>query len=187
MRYRKAILLACLAAILGNSQITTSYSSNQEHVLIHAAIDQFRLQIRVAQACAVRASHNELKEMCERQIAERRPKIDQLLSWSKQWQSTEIVEHRDILKAPAVKKVLVAKGPRFDVEYLKLMRVLNDEGQPMWAECKDRAAHEELRLFCSGMEPVRAAEVQQGDRLLSECCGAEKPSTARSKDSREPR
>lgn len=57
-------LFAIFVSVWSGPHVEAQSTRNQEHPIIHDMLDQVRMQLRVAQACTARASHNELEDFC---------------------------------------------------------------------------------------------------------------------------
>jgi hypothetical protein len=154
-----AIPVICAAAFL----FPLSFQGNQasDHPLLHDLIDDYRVTIAVAQACLDRNPDSELLALCKTSSQNLRSEAAQLESWSEQWYQTQIAEHRDLKKEPAVKAVLKAKSSKANSvireQMAKQYRVLLDR----LVGCKQTASHGQLTEFCKTEFVSIQAELSQ--------------------------
>jgi len=148
--------------IVAASSTANGFQPNRgsDHPLLHDLIDDYRATIALAQACLDRNPRQEIVNLCTTALRFR-AEAGKLEVWSEQWYQTEITEHRDVKKAPAVKAVLKAKSGKTNSvireQLSKQYGVLLDR----LGRCQQKALHADLSEFCrSESDRIRAEEAR---------------------------
>lgn len=120
--------------------------------------------IEMARSCVQKAVHEELKQFCTALSSTETEESKQLQAWLSQWygvrnqpqaQERATQGYRNFLKS-----VQTSTGPDFEQTFLAALRLHHHEGVSESQECQERAAHADLRTFCSRMISEQDQEIK---------------------------
>jgi uncharacterized protein (DUF305 family) len=150
-----------------------------EHQLIHTVIDADRLEVRMAEVCRVRASHEELRDACLITQESRTVEINQLQKWSESWYATTTTEHNDIRKDPKMKKLAAAKKANFDSVFVAQEIAEQELVLSTLNGCEESASHNELKEFCQRVRKSRLEQKQKFGTWISNGFQSSEPGNIR--------
>ncbi|MFC4012153.1 DUF305 domain-containing protein [Nonomuraea purpurea] len=127
--------------------------------------------IEMADAARTRASSKEVKKLAAKMSATRQAEVQTMRGWLSAW--GEPLPAADAAHASAggssdgdVKKLLAAKGPAFDKEFLTLMIAHHKEAMTMARAELDHGKNPQAKELAEKMEKTQEAEMEQMEKLL---------------------
>lgn len=123
--------------------------------------------IDMAQVCTQKATHAELKSLCENIISSQSQQKQQLQQWLQSWYGGKsdppagMMEKMQAQNVAMMAKLNAASANEFDHIFLVSMGQHHAEGVPEFQECVAHARHPELKTLCGKMEASQKQQITQ--------------------------
>lgn len=122
-------------------------------------IDHHAMAVEMAQMCLERASHEELRGLCEAITEAQTAEIAGMQGWLSGWYGASYAPAMNGMGTMQRLSRLI--GDDFEMAFLQSMIRHHRRAVMMAAQCLDRASHAELKGLCMNIVETQAAEIKQ--------------------------
>ena len=134
-------------------------------------IDHHHMAVMMAEMCLEKATHAELRALCENIRTAQMAEIEQMQSWLQDWYG---ISHEPEMK-PGDEKMMdrlaSLSGPEFEIEFMEMMIKHHEKAIKEARQCLDKAVHAELRTLCQNIITTQSAEIAQMQTWLCQWYG----------------
>ena len=122
-------------------------------------IDHHAMAVMTAEMCVARATHEELRALCQNIITTQSQEIEMMQSWLRDWYG--ISYEPRVKDGGQMKKLSSLFGAEFEIEFMRMMIEHHLKAIKEASACVERVYHEELRTLCENIITAQAAEIEQ--------------------------
>lgn len=165
-----ASIALAAASVLGGSVMTPApaaadapASSRQEArfetEFLKNMIDHHAMAVRMAQTCVNKATHDELRQMCQSIVDSQSAQIEQMQSWLQDWYG---ISHEPQLSAgdkQSMQRLESLSGAEYEIRFMRSMIRHHSRAVNEAERCLDRAAHAALLELCGTIKQSQSAEI----------------------------
>lgn len=134
-------------------------------------IDHHAAAVEMAELCVEKATHDELRMMCEDMIVEQTNEIEEMQTWLMDWYGVshepQISEENQMM----IEHLAMLEGDQFEIEFMQMMIEHHSMAVKEGVKCERRAYHDELQTMCHDMVDSQVAEIMQMQTWLCEWYG----------------
>ena len=146
----------------------TQSAANFEVKFMTGMIDHHQMAIEMAEICLQKATHEELRSMCQQVIAAQSAEIEEMQAWLSDWYG---ITYEPTMK-PGDEKMLERlaslSGAEFEISFMEMLIKHHEKAIKEARKCLDKAAHAELRELCENIIRTQSAEIAQLQSWLCE-------------------
>lgn len=176
----KRIASALLVAILLLSAVSTAFANDPaprpgqarfEVDFMTGMIDHHAMAIDMAQVCVEKATHDELRAMCEEIIQSQSEEIKMMQMWLMDWYGVSHEPQMSEEHKVMLEHLASLSGAQFEIEFMQVMIEHHSQAVKEGVKCERRAYHDELRNMCANMVQSQLQEIVQMQNWLCEWYG----------------
>jgi len=140
---------------------TQSAAEKFEISFMEGMIDHHAMAVEMARVCSTRATHTELRTMCEEMKTTQLQEIATMQGWLQSWYG---VTHQPQMKPGEMRQIdrlRALSGREFEIAFLEMMIQHHRKAVQSSDQCLKRATHSELRQLCQTMHDMQQSEIAQ--------------------------
>jgi uncharacterized protein (DUF305 family) len=122
-------------------------------------IDHHAMAVMMAEMCVAKATHEELRTLCQNIITTQTQEIQMMQSWLQSWYG--ISYEPRVKDGGQMEKLSSLYGAEFEIEFMRMMIRHHLGAIKEASACVERVYHEELRTLCENIITAQAAEIEQ--------------------------
>jgi len=158
---RRSLIVLTLAAAMAFPAIASAPAPTQQQAkfevrFMENMIDHHAMAVMMAQMCLQKATHPELRQMCQNIISSQSAEIQQMQSWLSQWYGVSYAPQPSNAK---MQKLMKLSGAEFEIEFMQEMIEHHADAIRESTDCILKAYHNELRDLCQNIITAQAAEI----------------------------
>lgn len=145
---------------------STNAASKFEIDFLTTMIEHHAMAVQMARTCSTRATHAELRTLCEQIKTAQQSEITTMQGWLQSWYG---ITHNPKMKQGDMRQMTrlgSLSGSAFEIAFLEMMvqhhQMAIREADP----CLRRASHAELKTLCQNIHTAQQAEIAQMKRWL---------------------
>jgi uncharacterized protein (DUF305 family) len=123
-------------------------------------IDHHHMAVMMAQLCADRTVHGELRMLCERIMSAQSQEIETMQGWLHEWYG---ITHSPEMKPGAEKRMqrlAQLRGPQFEISFMRMMIRHHAQAVREGLHCQKRAYHQDLIALCEDIVESQLQEIE---------------------------
>lgn len=152
-----AMVLAALTfPAAASAPAPTQQQAKFEVRFMENMIDHHSMAVMMAQMCLQKATHPELRQMCQNIISSQSSEIQQMQSWLNQWYGVSYAPQPSNAK---MQKLMKLSGAEFEIEFMQEMIEHHADAIRESTDCLLKAYHPELRNLCQNIIAAQAPEI----------------------------
>lgn len=168
-----AIVLS-LAATFGFSTVSANGPAQDpetakfETDFMQTMIDHHNMASEMAKVCLQKATHDELRTMCQNIIDSQTKEIQEMQSWLASWYQ---IDHQPMMmqnNQQMMNELNAASGADFEMMFLKMMIEHHTTAIQEATPCVQRAEHQELKDLCQNIITSQQKEIDQMQTWLAQ-------------------
>lgn len=115
------------------------------------------LALMMAEMCMEKATHHELRALCEELIAGPRAEIEEMQVWLQDWYG--VVYEPEMESSRQLEKLIRREGAEFKIVFMEMKIKHHEKAVKEAEQCLDQANHPELQTLCRNIIETQSAEI----------------------------
>jgi uncharacterized protein (DUF305 family) len=174
MKCLSAVVGACLILVtpaLADAPAPNPATAQYEVKFMTDMIDHHMMAIQTAQLCVARATHDELRQMCEDIIKAQMAEITTMQGWLQDWYRVSYSPEMKPGMMNQIEQLSRYYGAEFEIRFMQEMIRHHYKAVIEGARCMERAYHQSLLEMCENIVATQTAEIQQMRKWLCDWYG----------------
>lgn len=149
------------------SQSATNFEIDFMTDMIH----HHHMAVMTAEMCIARATHSELRSLCESIRTAQMAEIEQMEAWLQDWYG---ITYEPVMKPgdeKMMERLASLSGAEFEIAFMEMMIKHHEKAIKEGRHCLDKAYHTELRELCENIITTQSAEIAQMETWLCQWYG----------------
>lgn len=124
-------------------------------------IDHHAMAVEMAQLCVDKATHEELRALCQQIITAQQDEVANMQSWLLTWYNVSHEPKMTRREERQLERLAALSGAEFETEFMVMMIKHHWTAVGTAMRCVGRAFHEELETLCEDIITTQIAEILQ--------------------------
>lgn len=134
-------------------------------------IDHHAMAVMTAEMCVEKATHEELRQLCENIIAAQSDEIQKMQTWLADWYGVHYEPRMKRGEMRQMEKLASLSGAEFEIAFMEMIIRHHERAIKEAETCIERAYHDELVSLCENIVETQSAEIEQMQTWLCEWYG----------------
>ena len=161
-----AILGSTAAPALATGPAPDKATAKFEVDFMTNMIDHHGMAIQMAQMCVQRATHQQLRAMCQNIIAAQSAEIDQMQAWLQSWYGVSHEPEMTNGEMQQIERLASLSSARFELTFMEMLIRHHRKAISEAGRCLERAYQPALRGMCQNIIATQSAELAQLETWL---------------------
>lgn len=172
VRLAVALLVALTGLVSASAAATASEPAPDQRTaryevdFLTGMIDHHAMAVHMAMMCQEKASHDELRQMCEDIAASQQQEIETMQGWLRDWYGVAYAP--EMRMDGGMRRLMSATGADFEILFMESMIRHHTRAVREAETCQERAYHPELVQLCDDIETVQLREIETMSDWLCE-------------------
>lgn len=161
-------VFAGITPVLANGPAQDPDTAKFETDFMQKMIDHHHMATEMAKVCLQKATHEELRSMCQNIIDSQTKEIQEMQSWLQSWYQ---ITKEPMMMAEGeqmMNQLNAASGDEFDKMFMQMMIEHHTTAIQEATPCVQRAEHQELKDLCQNIITSQQQEIQQMQTWLAQ-------------------
>jgi uncharacterized protein (DUF305 family) len=173
---RAAVTLACLPLLAATPALASGPAPTRAEAVFEVdflqdMIDHHAMAVMMAQMCIQKATHDELRTLCESIVAAQTAEIQLMQSWLQEWYGISYTPDMKKSAEKRMQRMMQLSGADFEIAFMDMMIRHHWKAVIEGRMCIDRAYHPELVALCQNIVETQSAEIIEMQTWLCEWHG----------------
>ncbi|WNB86999.1 DUF305 domain-containing protein [Cellulomonas sp. ATA003] len=124
-------------------------------------IDHHTMAVMMAETCVAKATHTELRDMCESIIESQSAQVDLMQGWLDEWYGISYEPQMSRGDMRAMHRLESLYGAEYEIAFMRSMVRHHWAALREARVCLDRAEHPDLLALCENIRTEQAREIAQ--------------------------
>ncbi|GHD46198.1 hypothetical protein GCM10008097_15930 [Mycetocola manganoxydans] len=131
-------------------------------------VDHHMMATAMAQTCLEKATHQELRDLCQSIIEAQQQEMEKMQMWLQDWYGITYEPQMSEGDMRSMERLEKFSGAKYEIHFMRSMIRHHWAAIREAAECLDSAEHPELIDLCSNIRDVQLAEIGQMQTWLEQ-------------------
>ncbi|NMR32281.1 DUF305 domain-containing protein [Crystallibacter degradans] len=173
-----ASAVLALGAVVGTGAVTapavadapaqSEAAASYEVGFLQDMIDHHAMAVAMSQTCLQKATHQELKELCQSILEAQQQEIGQMQTWLHDWYGITYEPKMSEGDMRSMDRFETYTGAEYEIRFMQSMIRHHWAAVREAEECLESAEHAELTELCSNIREVQLAEISQMQTWLEQ-------------------
>lgn len=155
------LLFGAVIPAFANTSVPNFKLNRSEIGWMMNTIDYQSQAVEMAKTCQQKAIHSELQNLCAKMVIEGSDEMLLLQTRLEDWYIVSAIPETDQSNQPDIDKLSTLSGQNFEIEFLNLMILYNNNPSNKVEVCSSLARHPESFVNCQATACTQEVEVQQ--------------------------
>ncbi|UKA68424.1 DUF305 domain-containing protein [Arthrobacter sp. FW306-05-C] len=156
------------APALADAPAQTRQVATFEVDFLTGMIDHHAMAIAMAQTCLEKATHQELKDLCQSIIEAQQQQIQKMQAWLQDWYGINYQPQMSQGDMRSMERLQNFSGAEYEIRFMQSMIRHHWRAVREAEKCLDNAEHPELIELCSNIKEAQLAEISQMQTWLEQ-------------------
>lgn len=155
------MMLVTAAPVLAAGPAPDDKTTKYEIKFMQNMIDHHAMAIMMGEMCLAKATHQELREMCQQVVTTQTQESETMKSWLATWYGENYEAKMSSKDERQMRELERLSGAEFEKAFMPMLVDHHRIALQRAAVCLQRAYHPELINMCSDIVTAQAAEIKQ--------------------------
>ena len=163
--------VAAAAPALADAPAQSEQAASFEVDFLKNMIDHHAMAVAMSQDCLEKATHRELKDLCQSILTAQQQEIQQMQTWLQDWYGITYQPQMTQGQMRSMERFENFTGAEYEIRFMQSMIRHHWAAIREAEECLESAEHPELIGLCSNIKSVQLDEISQMQTWLDQWYG----------------